>query len=928
MTMLKPLPLLLSLCSLVLAACGAPSNDSAASGDAKAPDDWPRGQLSGDVIPRGYRLQLTIIPDQPRFSGRAEISLDLAKATRGFWMHGRKLDVSRAQISTATGEPLAARYTEVGPDGVAWLSLADELPAGPATLEIEYSAAFDPGLNGLYKVSVGEDDYVFTQFESVYARKAFPGFDEPVFKTPFSISVTTRENYRALGNTRVIKRESLPGGLQRLTYATTEPLPTYLIAFAVGPLDVVEHAPVPANDYRSAPLPLRGVAARGQGERLAFALENTAALVTNLEAYFGRAYPYDKLDIVAVPDFASGAMENAGLITYRESILLFDDPAPFRQQRYFGLIHAHELSHQWFGNLVTMPWWDDIWLNEAFAAWIQAKIAQSWRPEYRYEQTLQSQALRAMANDSLVSARQIREPVSNKAGILAAFDTITYQKGAAVLQMFERYLGEATFRDGIRSHMERFAFGSATVYDLLDSLEAAAGTDRPVRAPFESFLFQPGLPYLDVSATCDAAAVELEIGQQRYLPVGSTGSREVTWQVPVCMTLGVDGQREQHCVLLTKARDSFRIPVATCPDWLAPNAGGAGYYRWLVADGMDALAAAFSTGLDAGERLAYVDSLVAGIGAGRLSPGRFFDELALIARAPERYPVTAAIGAYEHMLDFMVDEEHAPAARRLGMQAFEPRLAALDNPDQRLSPSDLALLRASLIELLALSLDDPATRARLRYQALRYLGYETGAAPDPAALDPDLLKTALIVAVQDSAPALVEFLIEDIRGSVDARRRQAAVKALAHAVDPEAIRRSREFAYSGELRGNEFQTWARYQLNPDSRDQNWPWLKSGLPQYMAAASARARRDAPLYFSQGLCSQDDARHLRRMFAEIADDYPVNPRKLNQAVETVELCAALKATQAAAVRDYFEQGGEKGAEKGGEKGARFISRSSTK
>ena len=372
----------------------------------------------------------------------------------------------------------------------------------------------------------------------------------------------------------------------------------------------------------------------------------------------------------------------------------------------------------------------------------------------------------------------------------------------------------------------------------------------------------------------------------------------VTWQVPVCMTLGIDGQREQHCVLLTKARDAFRIPVATCPDWLAPNAGGAGYYRWLVADGMDALAAAFPTELDPGERLAYVDSLVAGIGAGRLSPGRFFDALAMIARAPERYPVTAAIDAYEHMLDFMVDEEHAPAARRLGMQAFAPRLAALDDPDHRLSPSDLALLRASLIELLALSLDDPVTRARLRYQALRYLGYETDAAPDPAALDPDLLRPALIVAVQDSAPALVEFLIEDIRGSVDARRRQAAVKALAHAVDPEAVRRSREFAYSGELRGNEFQTWARYQLNPDSREQNWPWLKSGLPQYMAVASARARRDAPLYFSQGLCSQDDAEHLRQMFAEIADDYPANPRKLNQAVETVELCAALKATQATA------------------------------
>ncbi len=213
------------------------------------------------------------------------------------------------------------------------------------------------------------------------------------------------------------------------------------------------------------------------------------------------------------------------------------------------------------------------------------------------------------------------------------------------------------------------------------------------------------------------------------------------------------------------------------------------------------------------------------------------------------------------------------------------------------------MLRANLLELMALSIKDAPTRGRLRYQALRYLGYPGGAQPDRAALDPDLMRPALIVAVQDGEPEFVEFLIEQVRRSDDARLRQAAAKALAHAVDPAAISRSREFALSGELRGNEFQTWATFQLNPDSRAQNWPWLQANLARFMDIASPRVRRQAPEYFSRGLCSREDARALRRIFDDVADDYPVSPRSVDQAVETVELCAAFREAQAPAVRDYF-------------------------
>jgi len=872
-----------------------------------APTDWPQARLPADVVPQAYRLDLTIVPDQPAFSGRVEIDLSVAVPLTGFWIHGRDLRVLELAVTPAGGEPVAGTYTEVGSDGVAWVALADELAPGSATLEVVYDANFDSGLFGLYRVDVGADAYAFTQFESTFARKAFPGFDEPVHKTPFSISVTTRAAYRALSNTRVIGTEALPDEMQRLRYATTEPLPTYLIAFAVGPLDVVEYAPVPANEFRETPLPLRGVAARNQGERLEYALANTAAIVTDLEGYFGRAYPFDKLDIVAVPDFAGGAMENAGLITYRESLLLFDDTSPVSQRRYFGLIHAHELGHQWFGNLVTMPWWDDIWLNEAFASWIQARTARNWRPEFHYRQSVQSQALRAMTADSLVSARQIREPVESYDEIVSAFDAITYQKGAAVLQMFERYLGADTFQAGIQAHIRRFEFGSATVYDLMDSLESAAGPGVAVREPFESFLFQPGLPYVELSSRCSDRGVELELAQTRYLPAGSAGNRNLAWQLPVCLGFSVDGSRQEHCLLLKAPKQAFTLPGMACPEWILPNAGGAGYYRWLLQGGMEALAPVFFDGLDGGERLTYVDSIIAGVNAGQLPPGVLLDQLATIARAPERYPVTAAVAAYQQMLDALVDADQRQAANRFGIAAFGPRLEAVLSADGALSASDATLLKATLTGLMALWLEDADTRDQLRDAAFRFVGYPDGTAPDAAALDPDLLPTALTVAVQTGGRAFTEFLIAYIRNSGDARIRQAAVRALAYASQRQSLELARTFALSGDLRGNEFQTWAAFLMNPGSRAENWPWIQSMLPEFMAAATRRVRRELPLYLSRGLCSQEDADTLRALFDGIKADFPVNPRRLNQAVETAQLCAALQKAQAGPVNEYFARSG---------------------
>ena len=332
----------------------------------------PEGKLPEGVRPTSYRLSLEVVPERDRFSGSAMITVELDRASNLIWMHGERLEVTSIYATHATTR-VEASWAQQTEDGVARVDFVEPLPAGRSTLHIEYSAPFDTPLRGLYRVQTGGQTYAFTQFESISARLAFPCFDEPRFKTPFEVTLTVPEGEFAAANTPVDRAISLPSGLQRISFLPTPPLPTYLVAFAVGPFDVVTGTAIPPNEGRAFPIPLRGLAAKGRGTRLQYALGQTARFVEALEAYFGIPYPYRKLDLVAVPDFAAGAMENVGLITFREWLLLLDaERATEGQRRAFAYVMAHELAHQWFGNLVTMPWWDDI--TSVLGTWLAAHL--------------------------------------------------------------------------------------------------------------------------------------------------------------------------------------------------------------------------------------------------------------------------------------------------------------------------------------------------------------------------------------------------------------------------------------------------------------------------------------------------------------------------------------------------------------------------
>ena len=372
-----------------------------------AEDAIPTGKLSADAVPLAYALNLKIDPHEQRFSGEVRIRVKLAKAADHLWLHGQGLDVTGATLIDAGGKSSKVHYAQRSADGVAEIGFDAILPAQTIDLVLDYSAPLNAQLEGLYKVKVGDDAYAVTQMEAVSARHAFPGFDEPRFKTPFDITLTVPKDEVAVANTLPRHEETAKDGKWKtIVYATTKPLPTYLVAFAVGPWDVVDAPPIPANAVRKNPLPLRGIGPRGTGAQLHWILGETPAIVKFYEDYTQQPYPFDKLDLLGAPDFSAGAMENAGLIVFRDALLRLDEHSSADLYHRSFDVTAHEIAHQWFGDLVTVPWWDDIWLNEAFATWAQGKATVALKPEYLGNLGRLEGMFGAMGSDSLLSRAQ------------------------------------------------------------------------------------------------------------------------------------------------------------------------------------------------------------------------------------------------------------------------------------------------------------------------------------------------------------------------------------------------------------------------------------------------------------------------------------------------------------------------------------------
>jgi len=849
------------------------------------------------VRPVRESLALDIDPERDRFGGTADIALHLARARDQLWLHGRGLAVRSATIATASGPPRAVQWEEVDPTGVVRVRLPSAM-SGDLALHVEFDAAYDAQLVGVYRVTTAAGPAVFSKFEAIYARRAFPCFDEPAFKVPFDVALTVPSSAQVIGNMPIAGESAIDAGRKRVRFAPTPPLPSYLVAFAVGPFET-RSATLAPSATRTTPLPIGGVAVRGRGKDVAYALAEAPALVAEQERYFGVAFPYPKLDLVAVPDFQSGAMENAGAITFRDSALLVDDQVTSQAQRVnVTSIIAHETAHQWFGDLVTMPWWDDLWLNEGFATFLATRTLRAVRPDIEAELEAVHAADGVMSVDSLASARRIRQPIETSHDITNAFDGITYQKGAAVLAMLEHYVGDEPFRRGLHDFLVAHATGNATTADLIAALARAAGRDL---APLvSSFLDQPGVPVVAARMRCEGGRGRVELAQSRWRPIGAT-TGDATWTVPVCVRAGIAGRVEQVCTVLATPTGALDLPA--CADWVMPNAHAAGYYRaTLPPDDLARLRDRGTARLSVAERISFAHDLDAAFRSGALPGGDVLRALEPLARDAHGAVAPIPLGLLGFVDDYIVDGPRRAALRARIARLYAPAVASLGWTPSAADKPWRRLFRANLLGFLALEIEHPATLGEAARRGRRFLGLDRDHVRHPDAVAPDLAELALAAAMRTGGADVFDALVAELARSDDAQLRQRALVALASARDPALVARALDLALDPRLHKNERLVALKPLLGAlATRDAAWSWLTEHFDALAALLPDRYGGQIPSMIS--MCEPQRIERVRAFFAPRIDSLTGGPRNLAQALEAAEQCAARAAAQRDSVLRYL-------------------------
>ena len=893
---MRTLPIaLLSVLSLTaIPALAAPAGTPAAVVPAnEAP---PLQMLPRWAVPRSYLLALQSDPAAPSYRGQVTITIDLKKASDHLWLHGKDLSVASATITDAHGHARPVRYSEAAPAaGVARVDLGEVVEPQRLTLTLNFTAPYNDTLQGYYKVMFDGRAYAMTQMEPISARLAFPCFDEPGFKAPLTLMLTIPKADNGVANTSLASEKSDASGWKTLTFAPTRPLPTYLYAWDVGPWDIVQGPTIPPNRWRSQPVPVRGIAARGNGPKMRRALAMVPGIIEAEENYYGFGYPFGKIDLAAMPDFSAGAMENAGLVTYRDWLLLLDKNSSPEAVRTTFNVEAHELAHQWTGDTVTLHWWNDIWLNEAYATWMQQKVAVELHPDYRTDLDRIAAGETAMANDSLVSARMIRQPITGNGDIDTAFDGITYLKGAATIGMFEHFVGPLAYQRGMRTYIRAHAFGNAQAPDLVAAIAAAAHQDARFEHAFDSFLNQNGVPLVTSRLDCaHAGGAALELTQSRYLPLGSQGDPSRLWGVPVC----VRSPGATQCQLVDTRSAWMKIQGA-CPRWYMPNSAGAGYYRFEMAKpDRAALSQVIARRSDA-EQLVYADSTGAAFARGTLDAQEVLATMREIAPSKVRDVSLAPLKTVEWIYRYQTlsDTQHA-AVRDAVEKAYLPRLEALGYRRRVGESPDDAMVRNSLADTLGLTFEVPAVRAALLQQGDAALERGSNGQLNLDAANPDLLSTVLAVAVEEHGAAAVSALIRQVGVTTDPVKRNAMLVALSYAPGAQADV-ARDFALTDQVKVGEMAMVLRGGRETRAqRDQLWQWFTGHYQRIVARTGIFSGGDLPALAADGGCSQAEADRLTAYFAPKGDQVPGTARGLAQTRESIGLCTALKARQSPA------------------------------
>ena len=834
-------------------------------------DAAPTLRLPGSVRPVRQAIDLSLDPGRESFSGSVAIELELAEPVRVLWLNAVGLRILEAALDR--GDKTKHLRVVHGNEDFVGFAADRLLPAGHAQLRVRFEGPVSRrDEEGVFAVQEQGAWYLFTQFEAVQARRAFPCFDEPAFKIPWDVTLRVPRGAVALSNSPET-RSSGEAGQDVHVYARTPPLPSYLVAFAVGPFDLVPVAP--SGRKR---VPTRLVVPHGRAADTAWARESTPRTLALLEDYFDRAYPYDKLDEVAIPgvDFA---MEHPGLVTYGLSAMA-KRPAEetISSRRGWVSLAAHELAHQWVGDLVTMAWWDDTWLNESFASWLGEKVADRFQPDWGVAIDRASNRSDALFADAAASARRIRQPIASKDDIFNAFDGVTYGKGEAVLEMVEAWLGEAVFARAVKAYVERHAWGNATAADFIAALSAAAGRD--LSGVLSSFLDQTGAPVVSAELRCDGEP-RLALAQRPYRALGSPVEAK-TWSLPVCVRAA--GREGRTCTLLAAATGEIRLDGASCPAWFSANAGATGYYRTLLS--ADAARHALQTNeLGAAERVALAGDVDALMLAGDVSAADALGLVPLFAHDSDHRVVSAGVELTGVLSGLVPDAQRGAFEARV-RSAYGERAHALGWTVRPGDDDDVRLLRRTVLGVITSQGRDP----ELSQQAAALVGRWL---EDPGVLDPELVATAIGAATASADRPLVERLRQALFRTTDRDRRESLIDGLGRVRDPGLARELLPLTLDDRLDPRESIAilWG-LAGHRETRRAAFDFLKAN---YDALAGRLPRGEAsPILYlpfvGSGLCAADTHAEIEAFFGARNKALVGGPRVLAQALEAVDQCVA--------------------------------------
>ena len=701
-------------------------------------DPSARHRLSYDLEPVHYDLHLAPDLESATFAGSVVIAADVRNPTDRIQLHAQDLEITAASVTTT--EPVGVRVTPGSHEDRIVLGLDSEAGPGPITIELSFRGILNDMLCGFYRSTFTDDQgtartIATTQFEATDARRAFPCFDEPDRKATFSISIDAPAETEAFSNSPVVRVTPMDGGTRRFEFAETMKMSTYLVAFVVGPLVATEPVDVDGTQVRVVHVP-------GREHLTGFALEIAAHSLRFFSDYFGLPYPGDKLDLLAIPDFAFGAMENLGCVTFRETALLVDrdNSSQVELERVADVV-AHEIAHMWFGDLVTMKWWNGIWLNEAFATLMELLCVDAFRPQWQRWVSFGMQRDAAMATDGLHATRPVEYPVGPPEEAQGMFDILTYQKGAAVLRMLERYLGAETFRDGIRRYLTTHQLGNTDTFDLWNAL--AHASNEPVEQIMDSWILQGGFPLVSAARQ----GIQLTLTQEPFAYSSGNGSSAIGsgWRIPVtARSCNGKGDPGEHTLLLHDTPATLEVPEQLP---VVVNAGGWGFYRVRYdPDSLHGLASVLPS-LATLERFNAASDTWAAVLAGRmeLSGSLLLGESLRHDADPD---VWAQVIRPLHFLDYVVDGDGRDLLRRYLRALAGPAFARLGWTRRKDDSDRTATLRAQLIGALGgLGADEDVRRHCLDAHAAALAGTEL--------LEPDL--AAAVVGVVAAAGGEAEF---------------------------------------------------------------------------------------------------------------------------------------------------------------------------